>query len=109
MSFILTVLPELTLVTLKLSSATIIKGHEQVETISIKVKGEGTVVPTGTVMALYAPKAVLYTMTLSQGRANCKLSPRALAVGTYSVEASYPGNASFGASGGDNKTPKVVR
>jgi subtilase family serine protease len=105
--FTWTVAADTTKTTLKLSSPTITHGHEQVETISVTVSGGGTGTPGGTV-TVKAGSKILCTITLSQGSGSCKLSASKLAVGSYSVVATYAGNADFETSTSPTRKLKVV-
>ncbi len=106
-SFTWNVAADTTKTTLKLSSATITHGQEQVETISVTVTGGGVGVASGTVTVKAGAKS-LCTVTLSHGIASCKLTASKLATGAYSVVALYAGNANFDASTSPPRKLKVA-
>ena len=90
-----------------LSSTTITRGDEQVETIRVSVMGAQTTNAAGTVIVKAGSKT-LCNITLSLGTGGCQLTPSKLAVGTYSVVATYSGDGSgFNSSTSRAKTLEV--
>jgi hypothetical protein len=79
---------------LKLSAAKVTYGKEHSERLTVTTKSLRTGTPTGTV-TIKAGSRLVCTITLRNDIGSCKLSATQLAVGTYSLVASYPGNAMY--------------
>ncbi len=83
---------------LKLSEAKVTYGDEQAEKMSVTVTSAFTgVVPSGTVTITESTRT-LCVITLSSGAGSCVLSATAIPAGTYSIVATYSGDAYFGGS-----------
>jgi large repetitive protein len=80
--------------TLSLSSATVVYGHEQVETIKVVVGPDVPGTPTGSV-TVKAGSVVLCTITLVAGQGSCPLGPTTLAAGSQTMTAAYAGDTTF--------------
>ncbi len=80
---------------LKFSAAKVTYGDEQVLHLSVTVSPQypGTA-PAGKVTVKESTTA-LCVITLKSGKGSCKLSPRKLTAGTYSLVATYGGSTSF--------------
>jgi hypothetical protein len=89
---------------LKLSTTTVIYGHEQTERLSVAISPQfaGTM-PTGTVTVKMSI-TTLCRITLSSGNGSCRLSAWKLKAGTYSLVATYGGNTNFRGSSSAGKT-----
>jgi large repetitive protein len=86
-----------TTTSLTLSQPGSIFGQEQSETMSVQVSPQAEGTPTGTVV-LTESSTTLCTIPLSSGKGSCSLSSSQLPVGTYSIIATYGGDAEFSGS-----------
>jgi hypothetical protein len=94
-------------VALSLSAKKATYGHEQAERLSVTVYlpwARGVPTPTGTV-TVTEHSTQLCVITLLAGRGSCTLSARQLVAGTYSIVATYAGNALYL---GSSKARKLV-
>ena len=106
---LLTVVKESAKTALRLSTGKVTRGHEQTETLSVKVSAQyAGSTPTGRVTVKRASKTVC-VITLSKGKGSCRLSATKLAVGSYRLVASYGGSANFAASSSGKETLVVVK
>jgi hypothetical protein len=94
--------------TLKLSKATVTYGDEQVGQLRVRVMPEfaGTV-PTSSV-TLTTTTTTVCVITLAAGAGTCTLSADQLAVGAYTVVATYGGDQNFRGSTSAAKTLTVT-
>jgi large repetitive protein len=94
---------------LTLSENSIKAGNEQTEHLTVTVKPKFTgPVPTGKV-TIKAGTTTLCTITLSQAKGSCKLSPSKLPPGTYHLAATYLGASPFARSTSIKRTLTVTK
>jgi Bacterial Ig-like domain (group 3) len=93
--------------TLSLSAVNVTYGSEGSEKISVKVAPRYTGTPGGTV-TVKANGATLAVIRLESGMGNYTLSAKRLAAGTYSLAATYSGNAEFGRSASGKRSLTVA-
>jgi len=94
---------------LKLSAAKVTYGDEHVEKLSVTVTGQGKgLVPTGTV-TIAESSTTICSISLTLGKGSCLLSAKQLAVGRYSLVATYAGQTDFVASASTRQTLTVVK
>jgi hypothetical protein len=93
--------------TLSLSAVNVTYGSEGSEKISVKVAPRYTGTPGGTV-TVKANGATLAVIRLKSGRGSYTLSAKRLAVGGYSLAATYSGNADFGPSASGTRSLTVA-
>jgi hypothetical protein len=91
---------------LALSASSVTYGHEQSERLTVVVSPRYRGVPGGRV-TVKAGNVTVCVITLSGGTGNCTLPARALARGSYSLVAHYPGNADFTVSASGAKSLSV--
>ena len=105
----LTVAKETSRTVLKISAHNVTYGHEGTEHLSITVSPEfkGST-PTGRV-TVKASSTTLCALILSAGRGSCNLSRKQLAVGTYSLIATYGGSSYFDTSASVKESLKVAK
>lgn len=89
-----TVTKATTRTTLALSRNTIAYGSEGVERLSVAVAPQYSGIPAGKV-TIKAGRTGLCAITLKSGKGSCTLAARQLTTGTYTLSASFAGNASF--------------
>lgn len=94
---------------LKLSAAKVTYGDEQVEHLSVTVKGQYKgLVPTGTV-TIAESSTTICSISLTLGKGSCSLSAEQLAVGRYSLVATYAARTDFVGSASTKQTLTVVK
>jgi Bacterial Ig-like domain (group 3) len=93
--------------TLSLSAVNVTYGSEGSEKISVKVSPRYTGTPGGTV-TVKANGATLAVIRLRSGTGSYTLSTKRLAVGGYSLAATYSGNADFGPSASGKRSLTVA-
>jgi Bacterial Ig-like domain (group 3) len=93
--------------TLSLSAAKVTYGREGSEKISVKVAPQYAGTPGGTV-TVKANGATLAVIRLESGMGSYTLPPKRLAAGTYSLSATYSGNADFGRSASGQRSLTVA-
>jgi hypothetical protein len=93
--------------TLSLSAVKVTYGSEGSEKISVKVAPRYTGTPGGTV-TVKANGATLAVIRLKSGMGSYTLSAKRLAVGAYSLAATYSGNADFGRSASGKRSLTVA-
>jgi len=94
---------------LKLSTAKVTYGDEQVEHLSVAVSPQfAGSTPTGTV-TVKESTTTLCTITLSAAKGSCTLSSKKLPAGTYSLVATYNGSTNFAGSTSAKETLTVVK
>ena len=90
-----TVAKATTMTALELSAAKVSYRHEQTERLSVTVSPQfAGSMPTGTV-TVKAAAGTLCLVTLSFGKATCRLSPKELNARTYSLVATYGASTNF--------------
>jgi Bacterial Ig-like domain (group 3) len=96
-------------ITLKLSVTKVTYGEEEVEQLSVTVTGQGKgLVPTGTV-TIAESSTTICSFSLTLGKGSCSLSASQLAVGRYSLVATYGATTDFVGSASTKKTLTVVK
>ena len=94
---------------LKLSATKVTYGDEQVEQLSVTVTGQGKgLVPAGTVTIAESSTRIC-SISLTLGKGSCSLSAEQLAVGRYSLVATYAATTDFVGSASTKKTLTVVK
>ena len=93
--------------TLSLTAVKVIYGKEGSEKISVKVAPQYAGTPGGTV-TVKANGATLAVIRLESGMGTYTLPPKRLAAGTYSLAATYSGNADFGRSASGQRSLTVA-
>ncbi len=92
---------------LSLSAGSVTYGSEGSEKISVKVAPRYTGTPGGTV-TVKADGATLAVIRLKSGTGSYTLSAKRLAAGSYSLAATYSGNADFGPSASGKRSLTVA-
>ena len=94
---------------LKLSATKVTYGDEQVEQFSVTVTGQYKgLVPTGTVTIAESSTRIC-SISLTLGKGSCSLSAEQLAVGRYSLVATYSATTDFVGSASTKETLTVVK
>ena len=94
---------------LKLSATKVTYGDEHVEKLSVTVSSQGKgLVPTGTV-TIAESSTTICSISLTLGKGSCSLSAKQLAVGRYSLVATYPATTDFVGSASTRQTLTVVK
>lgn len=94
--------------TLKLSAASVRRGHEELERFDATVRPQFSGVATGHVLVVSGSR-VLCTVTLSRGDGSCSPSADALPAGTYDIVARYAGSVDFAASSSRGRKLTVTK
>ena len=106
---ILTVVKQSAKTTLHLSARKVTYGHEQIETVSVKVSAQyAGSPPTGRVTIKRSAKT-LCVITLSKGNGSCRFSSSKVPVGSYRLVAAYGGSSDFAPSSSTKQALAVVK
>jgi len=101
---------ETTKAALSLSASSVTYGHEKSLVVTVTVAAQYAGTPAGTVTITAGHVTLCKNKVLTRGKATCSpASGTTLTAGTYSVVASYSGNADFAASTSPAKILKVVK
>jgi hypothetical protein len=92
--------------TLTLAKATITRGHENSEKLTVKVSSPATGYATGKV-TVKAGSGTVCVVTLKNGTGSCTLTASQLKAGSYKLTAGYAGDTNHASSGSSAKSLKV--
>lgn len=92
--------------TLTLAKATITRGHENSEKLTVKVTSPATGYPAGKV-TVKAGSGTVCVVTLKNGTGSCTLTASQLKAGSYKLTAGYAGDTNHASSGSSAKSLKV--